>query len=257
MGEPYRTLLGHFPPRGRTLCLGPACARRGQARRVPRRLRQRQKSITGRRSSGTTRPVRRWIGRSNFVSAYATAHPWEDFAETWAHYLHIVDTMEMAKAYDVKLAPAVDRDGEFAVDYGIDPYHAPDVEALVKVWLPVSTALNSLNRTMGHDELYPFILSPGVIAKLGFIHGLVRGVVREPEPGSPGRLTPAAGQSAASPIIERRPLDRCLRASLDQAEVRSDLRRRGQAGQAGRTAPGGSVSSTGAPWPKPVKACIP
>ncbi len=108
------------------------------------------------------------------VSAYATCHPWEDFAETWAHYLHIVDTLELARAYDLRLAPAVDRDGEFNVSYGADPYDAPDMAALVKVWLPVSTALNTFNHSMGKDELYPFILSAGVIGKLGFMHRLLR-----------------------------------------------------------------------------------
>ena len=47
-----------------------------------------------------------------FVSAYATSHPWEDFAETWAHYLHIVDTLETANAFGVKIAPAVDKRGD-------------------------------------------------------------------------------------------------------------------------------------------------
>ena len=110
----------------------------------------------------------------NYVSAYATCHPWEDFAETWAHYLHIVDTLELAQAYDLKLSPAVDKDGEFNVAYGADPYNAPDIHALIKVWLPVSTALNTFNRTMGKDELFPFILSSGVIEKLGFMHRLLR-----------------------------------------------------------------------------------
>ena len=182
MGEPYRTLLGHFRHEVGHYVWDRLVRDGGKLAEC--------RAVFGNDEVDYRQALKRHYAAGppldwqvNFVSAYATAHPWEDFAETWAHYLHIVDTMEMAKAYDVKLAPAVDHDGEFAVDYGIDPYHAPDVEALVKVWLPVSTALNSLNRTMGHDELYPFILSPGVIAKLGFIHGLVRGVVREPEPG--------------------------------------------------------------------------
>ena len=112
--------------------------------------------------------------QQNYVSAYATCHPWEDFAETWAHYLHIVDMLEMAMAYDLRLAPSVDKDGEFNVNYEADPYDAPDIQSLIKVWLPVSTALNTFNRTMGKDELYPFILSPGVIHKLGFMHKLLR-----------------------------------------------------------------------------------
>ena len=173
MGEPYRTLLGHFRHEVGHY-VWDRLVRDGGMLAACRRVfgddsADYRKALAQHYAAG---PPIDWQNR--FVSAYATAHPWEDFAETWAHYLHIVDTMEMAQAYDVKLAPAVDRDGEFAVDYGIDPYDAPSVEALIKVWLPVSTALNSLNRTMGHDVLYPFILSPAVIAKLGFIHGLVR-----------------------------------------------------------------------------------
>ena len=82
--------------------------------------------------------------------------------------------LEMAMAYDLRLAPSVDKDGEFNVNYEADPYDAPDIQSLIKVWLPVSTALNTFNRTMGKDELYPFILSPGVIHKLGFMHKLLR-----------------------------------------------------------------------------------
>ena len=34
--------------------------------------------------------------QASHVSAYATSHPWEDWAETWAHYLHMVDLLETA-----------------------------------------------------------------------------------------------------------------------------------------------------------------
>ncbi len=181
MGEPYRTLLGHFRHEvGHYVWdkLVRDAGKLAECRAVFGDDSENYEAALKRHY--TVGPPLDW--QQTYVSTYATAHPWEDFAETWAHFLHIVDTMEMAKAYDVKLSPAVDRDGEFAVNYGIDPYDAPNVEALVKVWLPVSTALNSLNNTMGHDQLYPFILSPGVIAKLGFVHDLVRAAVREPAP---------------------------------------------------------------------------
>ena len=57
-----------------------------------------------------------------FVSAYATSHPWEDFAETWAHYLHIVDTLETANAFGLRIAPAVDREGAHFAKLNFDPY---------------------------------------------------------------------------------------------------------------------------------------
>jgi len=177
MGEPYRTLLGHFRHEvghyfwDRLVRDGGKLA---ECRAVfGDDEEDYQASLKRHYEKG---PPLDWQER--YVSAYATSHAWEDFAETWTHYLHIVDTLEMAQALDIKLAPAVDHDGEFAVSYGLDPYRAADINALIDVWLPVSTALNSLSRTMGRDELYPFILSPPVIEKLGFVHRLVHDFVR-------------------------------------------------------------------------------
>ena len=113
--------------------------------------------------------------QDNFVSAYATTHPWEDFAETWAHYLHIVDTLEMARAFGIYVNPPIARGGELEAAVDFQPYRAPDVTTLVDTWIPLSNALNSLNRTMGQPDVYPFILSPAVIKKLGAIHDLIRG----------------------------------------------------------------------------------
>jgi hypothetical protein len=113
--------------------------------------------------------------QDNFVSAYATAHPWEDFAETWAHYLHIVDALEMARAFGIYVNPPLAKEGELEAEVDFQPYRAPDVATLVDTWLPLSNALNALNRTMGQPDVYPFILSPAVIKKLGAIHDFVHG----------------------------------------------------------------------------------
>jgi hypothetical protein len=110
-----------------------------------------------------------------YVSAYATAHPWEDFAETWAHYLHIVDTLEMAASFGLKVAPKVARTDDLDAEIDFDPYRVERIESLIEAWLPVTFAVNSLNRCMGASDLYPFVLSPPAIEKLGFIHRLVRG----------------------------------------------------------------------------------
>jgi hypothetical protein len=107
------------------------------------------------------------------VSAYATAHPWEDFAETWAHYLHIVDTLEMASAFRLSVQPRVARTGDLDARIDIDPYRVRGARELVEAWLPLTYAVNSLNRCMGTPDLYPFVLSPPAIAKLDFIHRLV------------------------------------------------------------------------------------
>jgi hypothetical protein len=107
------------------------------------------------------------------LSAYAAAHPWEDFAETWAHYLHIVDTLEMAGAFGMDIRPRIDKDRELHARVDFDPYGAVAIEQLINAWIPLSNALNSLNRAMGLADLYPFILSPPVVTKLAAIHELI------------------------------------------------------------------------------------
>ena len=112
----------------------------------------------------------------HFVSTYATAHPWEDWAETFAHLLHIRDTVQTAAAYGVLVAgpsgPAAVVDGLEAEP--LDDEHEP-IGRVIDVWLPLTLALNQVNRSMGKDDLYPFVLSPDVIAKLTFVDDLVRG----------------------------------------------------------------------------------
>ena len=108
-----------------------------------------------------------------FVSAYATAHPWEDWAETWAHYLHIVDGLETAGAFGLEVHPGIDTDDILHAETTSNPYEEPRFDRLADVWLPLTIALNAMNQSMGLSDLYPFVLSPAVISKLGFIHDLV------------------------------------------------------------------------------------
>jgi hypothetical protein len=109
-----------------------------------------------------------------FVSVYATSHPWEDFAETWAHYLHIVDTLEMAASFGISIHPKLTREAALQAEIDFDAYREEDMAAIVDAWLPLAFAVNSLNRSMGQPDLYPFVLSPAVVEKLGFIHDVVR-----------------------------------------------------------------------------------
>ena len=113
-----------------------------------------------------------------FVSAYATSHPWEDFAETWAHYLHIVDTLETANAFGLRIAPSVDREGAHFAKLNFDPYAVGSIDRIVDAWAPFVVAMNSVNRAMGRPDLYPFIIAPAVVEKLRFIHDLVRGAAQ-------------------------------------------------------------------------------
>jgi hypothetical protein len=100
---------------------------------------------------------------------------WEEFAETWAHYFHILDTMEMAGAFGVRVSPRLHLSGTLSVNIAIDQYRGADVRQIIDDWLPLTFALNSINRCMGQPDPYPFIISPPVIEKLSFIHDLVYG----------------------------------------------------------------------------------
>ncbi|MBV9654730.1 MAG: putative zinc-binding peptidase [Acetobacteraceae bacterium] len=109
----------------------------------------------------------------SFISAYATTHPWEDFAETWAHYLHMIDTLETASVYGLRVQPKVDSDGALYASIDFDPYAGCDIEQVLEAWVPLTFAMNSLNRSMGLQDPYPFVIAPPVFKKLGFIHGLM------------------------------------------------------------------------------------
>jgi hypothetical protein len=107
-----------------------------------------------------------------YISTYASTHPWEDFAECFAHYLHIVDTLETARAYGMVIEPR--GHAEMAAEVAFNPYAARDAEQLVSAWVPFSMALNSIHRSMGQPDLYPFVLSQAVMVKLEYIHRLIQ-----------------------------------------------------------------------------------
>ncbi len=111
--------------------------------------------------------------QESHVSAYASVHPWEDWAETWAHYFHIVDTLEMAASYGLAIRPGLREGRSLAARIRLDPYDGAGIEAILAAWVPLSLAMNSLNRAMGSPDPYPFVLPPPVVAKLGFIHQVI------------------------------------------------------------------------------------
>jgi len=116
--------------------------------------------------------------QQNYISAYASSHPWEDWAETWSHYLHMVDTLDTA--YD------------FGFAIGGRPLRAPTAETpavqltsgeniytesfddILADWSRLTIVLNALNRSIGQRDAYPFVLAPGVAGKLRFLHGVIR-----------------------------------------------------------------------------------
>jgi hypothetical protein len=174
MGEPYRTLLGHFRHEiGHYFwnVLVRDAGRLEACRAVFGDEREDYGEALKRHYAQGAPPD--W--QANYISAYATAHPWEDFAETWAHYLHIVDTLETASAYGMRIHPATTRNRALHADIDFDPHHVADPHILVDAWAPLTIAVNSLNRSMGQPDLYPFVLSAPVVEKLGFIHEMVHG----------------------------------------------------------------------------------
>ncbi len=107
---------------------------------------------------------------SRFVSAYASTHSWEDWAETWAHYLHIEDTLETAVECGLSLTPK--RRGEPAMkpDISLDGERPTSFDQIIERWFPLTYVLNNLNRGMGLPDAYPFVLSSPAIEKLRFVH---------------------------------------------------------------------------------------
>lgn len=108
------------------------------------------------------------------VSAYASAHPWEDWAETWAHYFHIIDSLETAASFGMALKPRHPAANSMTTDLKTIRVFDSSFDTLLERWFPLTYALNSLNRGMGLHDLYPFALSTQAIEKLRFVHEVVQ-----------------------------------------------------------------------------------
>lgn len=172
MGEPYRTLLGHFRHEIAhhywDLLVAGQPAEAGFRALFGDETQDYGQALTTYYANGAPQG---WY--QTHISAYATAHPWEDFAETFAHYLHIVDTVEMAAAFGVRARPRTQDPNLVVPPVSFDPYMAPDMAAIIDNWIPLALLLNNLNRAVGQPDAYPFILTPVVIDKLSFINDLV------------------------------------------------------------------------------------
>jgi hypothetical protein len=107
------------------------------------------------------------------VSAYAATHPWEDWAETWAHYLHITDTLETAAACGLSLRPAHANEPALQQITLQSADRSVAFDQLIADWFPVAYVLNNLNRGMGLPDAYPFVLSVPAIEKLRFVHDVI------------------------------------------------------------------------------------
>lgn len=176
MNEPYRTMLGHFRHEvGHFIWnkLVRDANRLEACREVFGDEREDYGEALKRNYESGPQPG--W--QENFISSYASVHPWEDFAECFAHYLHIVDTLETAHAFGIAIEP--EGHEQLETDVSFEPYSARSARQIVNAWVPLSVALNSMQRSMGEADLYPFVLTPAVMVKLEFLHKLLHGKVPE------------------------------------------------------------------------------
>lgn len=172
LGEPYRTLLGHLRHEvghyywGRLIEGSPRLD--GFRELFGDERTDYAQSLRNYYDNG---PRPDW--QANLVTAYASAHPWEDWAETWAHYMHMTDTLEIAAACGVSVRPV--RSDEPSLKRVPSTAGRPEspFDRLIASWFTLVYVLNNLNRGMGLPDAYPFVLSPPAIEKLRFVHDTV------------------------------------------------------------------------------------
>ena len=112
---------------------------------------------------------------NSYISSYATMHPWEDWAETWAHYLHVVDSLGTAMGFGLDAENLESDIQPFTRDalYAPDDPDAERFLSLLNGWLEMTMVLNEMARSMGYPDFYPFVMSRPVVAKLQFVQMVV------------------------------------------------------------------------------------
>lgn len=171
MQECYRTLLGHF--RHEIGHYYWARLIRDDAQRLSKfrelfgdEKRDYQGALALHYSNG---PPANW--QRYYISPYASMHPWEDWAECWAHYMHMIDTLETAHYFGVVPAGVSELPDEGDIAH-FNPAHEA-FPALLERWVQLSVAMNAINRSMGLPDAYPFVLPSSAQYKLEFIHRLI------------------------------------------------------------------------------------
>ncbi len=153
-GESYRTLLGHFRHECGHYYFELLVDDRNAFRALFGDLDQPYAPALRDYYAGGALPG--WEGA--YISAYASAHPYEDWAECFAHYLHITDTLETAR--ERRLLTTPNASGSFR-------------EALAD-WDALSVSINELNRSLGLRDAYPFVITPAIAEKLLFVDQAIR-----------------------------------------------------------------------------------
>lgn len=179
MHEPYRTLLGHFRHESGHYYFDRLVADTawidGYRTLFGDERQDYGDSLKRHYENG---PPSDWEQR--FISSYASSHPWEDWAETWAHYLHMIDTLDTAHACGLSLNPG--KADEPALDISTSPLKIQSFDEIIADWFALTYVLNSLTRSVGTPDAYPFKLSTPVQEKLGFVHQVVMAQVQQRPP---------------------------------------------------------------------------
>lgn len=175
LGEKYRTLLGHFRHESGHYYWDVLIQNHSPLQTFHQIFGDESRDYSASlQTYYRTGPPANWS--DHFISPYASSHPWEDWAESWAHYLHMMDTLETAYYFGLRVHPeklAGAKNEETNMDR--DPYTISDFKQVFEAWLPLTFAVNSLNRSMGHADFYPFVIPPAVVQKLQFIHDVCKG----------------------------------------------------------------------------------
>lgn len=174
LGEPYRTLLGHLRHESGHFYWDRLVRDGGGLEAFRATFGDERADYAAALADHYARGGAHGDWQAHHVSSYATAHPWEDWAETWAHYLHLVDLLETAASYQARVTvphPQAAQQHQMTDPFSDPP---PSFDDMVAQWVPLTLMLNSLNRSLGQGDAYPFALSGGALRKLRFVHELVR-----------------------------------------------------------------------------------
>jgi hypothetical protein len=177
MHEPYRTLLGHFRHEIGHFYWDQLIA--GSKHLEPFRALFGDETLdyaTALKTHYEQGPAEDWP--ASYISAYAASHPWEDWAETWAHYLHMISALSTAEAWGFALRPSQPNEAP-AFIAKVSTETSSFNRLLLKQWLPLAQFLNSMNRSLGHADSYPFKMTEPVMQKLKFVHEVVGAFKKE------------------------------------------------------------------------------
>jgi len=177
--EPFRTLLGHMRHEIAHYYWGELVQNNQHLGRFRELFgNERQDYAASLQNYYQHGPPPDWQARH--VTPYATSHPWEDWAETSAHYFHIVDTVETAASFGLALKPRHPEAKSMTADPKSIANLDSSFDGILGNWFPLTYALNELNRGMGLPDLYPFVLSNPAIEKLRFVHEILHNRARSP-----------------------------------------------------------------------------